>query len=357
MSLRYHAMKLSLVTLLIGFSGCARGPDLLIVTDWSAEECRALDALIFPVNPATITWVRLRPGDDPTRVVGRFRKADLVLGGPVSAYRRLASAGLLAATESRDRPAWRPAGRPPLETSKVAGRVEPDDPGRNPATLAGARALLSEGGWSEGYASLVLAAADAHRIGTMEFNHLFNHHNRIEGIGVLATSRNRDFALNVLSVFDRPPSGPDAAEPRYDDGLLADLLGATLVDAQAELWSARDALERAGRPDQAVRWMTEPPPWPPASVEKLKHKYDSDELISALADQIAFDEAERAWLLNAWASGPAPLTGDRLADLAEGLDGRLAANPRFRSWLRGEWTAWARQRYRRVARRLAEGRP
>jgi hypothetical protein len=139
--------------------------------------------------------------------------------------------------------------------------------------------------------------------------------------------------------------------------LLADLLGATLVDAQPELWAARDALARAGRPDQAVRWMTEPPPWPPASVEKLKHKSDPDELLSALADQIAFDDDEHAWLLKTWALGPAPLNGERLTDLAGGLDGRLAANPRFRSWLRGEWTAWARQRYRRVARRLAEGRP
>ncbi|MEO6812227.1 MAG: hypothetical protein ABI353_24225, partial [Isosphaeraceae bacterium] len=308
-------------------------------------------------NPATITWVRLRPGDDPTRVVGRYRQADLVLGGSVSAYRRLASAGLLATTGPGNQSSWRVARRPASGSAVDAERVELDDPRRNPATLARAHALLRRGPWSEGYASLVLAAAEAQRIGSLESTHLSDYHNRIERVGVLATSRNRNFALNVLSVFDRPASATDSAEPRDDDDLLADLLGATLVDAQGELWTARDALERAGRPDQAVRWMTEPPPWPPASVEKLKHKSDPDELLSALADQIAFDEDEHAWLLKAWALGPAPLNGDRLADLAEGLDGRLAANPRFRSWLRGEWTAWARQRYRRVARRLAEGRP
>ena len=44
---------------------------------------------------------------------------------------------------------------------------------------------------------------------------------------------------------------------------------------------------------------------------------------------------------------------DRL--LAAGAaEGRLAREPRFRAWLRGEWTAWTRQLYRRVAR-LAGG--
>ena len=46
--------------------------------------------------------------------------------------------------------------------------------------------------------------------------------------------------------------------------------------------------------------------------------------------------------------------GPCLAELAGAADGRLAREPRFRAWLRGEWTAWTRQLYRRVAR-LAGG--
>jgi hypothetical protein len=43
-----------------------------------------------------------------------------------------------------------------------------------------------------------------------------------------------------------------------------------------------------------------------------------------------------------------------LAEIARACDGRIADEPRLRAWLRAEWTAWARQRYRRVAR-LAAG--
>jgi hypothetical protein len=39
-----------------------------------------------------------------------------------------------------------------------------------------------------------------------------------------------------------------------------------------------------------------------------------------------------------------------LAEMAHAADGRLIHEPRFRSWLRAEWTASARQRYRRVAK-------
>ncbi len=43
-----------------------------------------------------------------------------------------------------------------------------------------------------------------------------------------------------------------------------------------------------------------------------------------------------------------------LRELAQAEGGRLVREPRFRAWLRGEWTAWTQQLYRRVAR-LAGG--
>ena len=46
-------------------------------------------------------------------------------------------------------------------------------------------------------------------------------------------------------------------------------VGPTLVDAQDELWAAWGRLEAAGRPERAERWMTEPPPWPPASIARM----------------------------------------------------------------------------------------
>ena len=46
--------------------------------------------------------------------------------------------------------------------------------------------------------------------------------------------------------------------------VVADLLGATLVDAQDD--GAWDAVERAGSPELARKRLTEPPTWPPASV-------------------------------------------------------------------------------------------
>ena len=135
--------------------------------------------------------------------------------------------------------------------------------------------------------------------------------------------------------------------------MLADLLGATLVDAQDELRDAWEALERAGRPERAERWMTQAPPWPPASVEIILRQDASSALPETLASQLAPDADVRAWLLQSWLRPTRLIDGAWLEELAGGAGGRLVREPRFRAWLRAEWRAWARQRYRRVAR-LAE---
>jgi hypothetical protein len=137
--------------------------------------------------------------------------------------------------------------------------------------------------------------------------------------------------------------------------LLAELLGATLVDAQNELVAAWAKLTAAGHPERAERWMSEAPPWPPASVDKLLKKGEEGAvLLETLTAQIAPEADVRNWLLRSWLS-PARRVDDRLLrELGAALGGRLVHEPRFRNWLRSEWTAWARQRYRRVAR-LTEG--
>jgi hypothetical protein len=129
-----------------------------------------------------------------------------------------------------------------------------------------------------------------------------------------------------------------------------------LVDAQDELWSAWSALETMDHPENALRWMTEPPPWPPASVTKMlgRHGEHAMSLVETLAGQLTTDPSVRAWLIRSWLTPPRPIDESLLNELVLAEQGRLGREPRFREWLRAEWTAWARQRYRRVAR-LASG--
>jgi hypothetical protein len=100
--------------------------------------------------------------------------------------------------------------------------------------------------------------------------------------------------------------------------------------------------------------MTEPPPWPPASVQKMLQREDEGAaLLETLSREVAPAADLRAWLVRSWLAPPRQVDGRLLLELARAEEGRLAREPRFRAWLRAEWTAWARQRYRRVAR-LAE---
>ena len=137
------------------------------------------------------------------------------------------------------------------------------------------------------------------------------------------------------------------------ESLVADLLGSTLVDAQDELWTAWDALERAGSPEPARKWLTEPPPWPPASIEKYLNREGENamSLIETLAAELSPRPAVRALADPELAVASSARRRDTLlAEMAQAADGTLSHEPRFRAWLRAEWTASARQRYRRVTR-------
>ena len=74
-------------------------------------------------------------------------------------------------------------------------------------------------------------------------------------------------------------------------------------------------------------------------------------MIETLAAEVAPEPPARAWLLEELAfAGRGPSMTSFLSELTQAAEGRLCREPRFRAWLREEWTAWARQRYRRVAR-------
>jgi hypothetical protein len=151
-------------------------------------------------------------------------------------------------------------------------------------------------------------------------------------------------------------------QPNIDDAgidvdeidLLADLLGATMVDAQDELLAAWKTMDQEGvkAASSARSWITEAPAWPPASVERMQNRGGENALtmVEDLAGQIAPDPELRLVLLQSWLRPRRLIDKSVLKELAGAAGGQLVREPRFRTWLRAEWTAWARQRYRRVAR-------
>jgi hypothetical protein len=355
----------------------------------------------------------LTPEDRLARVVRRWDRPDVILGGPSSEYESLARRDWLeprAANEAR----WRVARRSPLgllmgavsirESRGVGGAAGAalhsrapaapvrtlvfDDPRFDPVALAWAKAVLREGEWADGYARLVrlagsrcppgqrpgsaLAALERGEAGmtpapapraqdssgqSLFFVPMSGWPEWVEGIAVVrGTSHSRAAHDLVGRLAEADPSTRDAGSAA--DELLVDLLGASLIDAREELLRAWSTLEAAGRPEQAETWLTQAPPWPPASVEKiLRREANAMALLETLCGQIVPDADVRAWLLRSWIAPVRPIDDGVLAELAGAADGRLMREPRFRSWLRGEWTAWARQRYRRVARTSASEAP
>lgn len=382
---------------LVALSGCARsGPEVAtIITNWSEADCAALEAAI----PTPVSWVRTATGEDPTRLVGRVVPVDLVLGGPVSSYRRLEQEGrLLVSGTSRG---WEIARRVPIGLATrsetiaregadpndpgIAGRIALGDPRGDANMMAWARAVLAGSSWSEGYARLIRTGAQSPPIGLgpgaatallgrgaadaapstptlarllgAEFVPVPAGAFRIEGLAIVRGTTRPDLARRVFQAIaarDEPGPEPIAGEPLAAE-LLADLLGATLVDSQDELRAAWRDLIAAGRPGRPEMWMTMAPPWPPASIgvmleESARGDPDAELRLDTLAEQVAPSATARAWLRESWSAPTHPIDGHLLDDLARAADGRLASEPRFRAWLRAEWTAWARQRYRRVAR-------
>ncbi len=371
---------------------------LVIATPWPASQRAAIAADYRKADPSAppIAWLPLMPGDDASRIVP---EVDLVLGIPASDLDAIAADGVLTSIADGDRWSWRVARRltlgldvntsasRPMTGSSLAdrslvSRVALDDPRLDPIALAWARARLGSLGWPKGYADLVRTAANARRVGRAGSARLRVSRGEaavaptadvvgpldektalvrldgappwLEGVALVGASPRINEARSFVAFLaDRGqaepvPDGFPAPEPMAD-GLLTDLLGATLVDAQDELWAAADALDRTGHPEPFEGYIGDSPPWPPMSVQKLRRRAEADELLNALAREIGANGDARAWLMRSWDSPERKIDGDWLRELARAAGG-LAIEPRFRTWLRGEWTAWARQHYRRIAR-------
>jgi len=381
-------------------SGASRESRVLrIATPWPRRDRRELEAdfqnRAGSTGPIRIIWTEVPPGAPFQRISEGCFQVDVVLGGPLTEYVRLARVGKLESLGGEGNPLWSVARRSLIEPDQIpgelAGRMAFDDPRVSPVSLTWAAAQLRDDSWKSGYASLVQL-----------FGHSIYWPGWRAGFALAAASRRRgDLWVPNATTLPRSEKHPDleaksiimeegagvlkgtaheeasraflaflAARPRFEGGplpllldpdesdLLADLLGATLVDAQDELSVACEVLDRGGGASaQGLVWLSESPPWPPASVERLLGRGGDKALamVHDLAGQIAPDPPLRFWLVQSWLRPRRLIDASLLKELAHAEGGRLTSEPRFRAWLRGEWTAWARQRYRRVARLAALG--
>jgi hypothetical protein len=184
---------------------------------------------------------------------------------------------------------------------------------------------------------------------------------RADAAAVLTAAAAWDRVVDPKGKFD--VAVPEVAESSQRDvvadELLRDLLICTCAVAQPELRAAAAAVRRhwKSRPEAAARargFMVEPPPWPPASVQALRERPSGPALVDALAAELAVDAGPARPLLEAWSEPPRAMGASELWAIAACDGGRIARGAVFRAWLTAEWTAWARQRFRRVAR-LAAG--
>ncbi len=304
--------------------GCAPGSSdsLVIATNWTESRCDELEQRLAAAprdRPVRLRWIRVGPDEDPTRILDRRAPVDLVVGGPASSYERLSRAGRLDGEIRGDAP----AGDSPL-SALIAAEARP-------AEWANLFARLVRGDGS-GEAKALAGEAQACAV--------------VKGTANPEAAR----ALRDLAAGWRLPDSSRSVL------FLPDLLRAALITADVELRAARASLADAGNPARSLALFTEAPPWPPASIEKMRSRGDRESLMKLLAEQVAPDPVARQWLLQSWSRASQPIDGVMLDTLARAADGRLAAEPRFRAWLRSEWTAWSRQRYRRVVSRLADSR-
>jgi hypothetical protein len=374
---------------------------LRIATDWSQAEREAI-ARDFA------TWVRERPAGSPTVSssivwlampdeprLDQANPPDVLLGGPLSFYVRLASQDQLESLGGGpDRPQWTSSRRSIVGlivtegTPSTGNPLALADPRVDPLTLAWGLGRLRADGWPTSYARLIDLFGRAEAVGwragsaraDVDRDQADATITRLDGQSATATdsvvvdegaairrgSRRTTAARAFLQFLDERRGDRDKASDEKPapvvpeaERLAADLLGATLVDAQDELRKAVEEVRKAGSPAAAVELLTQLPPWPPASVAKLLKKggEGAATLVETLAGQVAPDSEPRAWLMRSWLRPTKPIDGEFLTELALADGGRLAREPRFRAWLRAEWTQWARQRYRWVARLTAAHSP
>jgi hypothetical protein len=344
---------------------------LVVATSWPVAERKRLETAFqswvagsndqLKRRPVRLEWLSLAPGDDSVKLAHRANAPQVFVAG-VETIALLAHVGELQPIENAGAARWCTLSRAEQaatpDRSNVAAASVWNDPRGDRATLRWAMSELASGGWREGYARLIRTAAVRERFGRSSAS--YPTARAVDAVGVTRSGSASGAAQQFLRFVcetqgARAASGTetsDAGRSELIGPLIGDLVGATLVDAQDELWVAWRALDRLADRERALAWLVEPPPWPPASVSKYlgREGERAMALIETLSVEVAPLPPARAWLRRSWLSPARVVDQTFLSELAEAAEGRLCREPRFRAWLREEWTAWARQRYRRVAR-------
>lgn len=336
------ARLLSLMALPLFALGCgeAESADLVVATTWPAAECERIDAE-FPewlagtgeahARPPKIRWIDIDADTSPA-VIGRLRpRPDLVLGGLAA----ILIGGEATAADRRlavRSPAPRPAAEP--------------DPRRSPRALNLAQSWIATDGFAPAYRRFGewCLRPDPQGIDDGDTNADF------EMAAALPADDHDDLAASFLRFLAANRGSIAKVEP-VDPGLLADLIGSTILDAREEWIAASRAL---GEDEAARSRLFAPPPWPPDSILRFRSRPDGAELLAQLTAELAADADSQLWLDRAW-DEPGVVDADRLNAIATAAGRRLAVHAPFRTWLRAEWTDWARRRADAIAREARMG--
>ena len=322
-------------------------PGTLVVASSLSEPQRTLIEQSWRTTSgqnAEINWVELSPGVDPSRALARRGGVDLLLGVSPTDLLSLSASGRLASVA-----------RIPILNEPETQPASMIDP----LNFASMSQILADEGWDVGYDRIIRQAlAGRLRVAQPDQPKKDKPAPSPVWVAVVAGSKQETAATQLIKQL-----GGTAAQATLDissrdqvavESLLLDILTASTISASRELRDAGLALDDNRHPARAEGSLSERPPWPPASVVRIKGQPGGDALLETLLEQVTPEGPGRDWLRESWSRPKRQIDSKILLEIARADDGRLVREPRFRSWLRGEWTAWTRQLYRRVAR-LAGG--
>lgn len=387
----------------LGPAGCSgeradAAGSLRVATPWPRSVRDGLErefAERLGADQAPVVWIAVPEGTRLDRFLRRAaRLPDVLLGGLADDYARLAAVGLLEGLSNGvARPYWWEIRQTAVELVKRPERkprMALGDPRVDPFARAWSLNWFDQMRWTFAYAALIGwygGVSPAAGWGSSSARAAFDQGRADETVleDAAAEERGLEFVggpkiLEAAAIRAGSPRAPLARDflkfvvertratlgPVVDGDLMAavdardllvDLLGATLVDAGDELRIASEVVHKTRSGRWAGPLLHQFPPWPPASVGKLLAKSGDAglELVETLVGQIAPEAGQRLWLTQSWLKPSEPIRRATLEEIARAEGGRLTREPRFRAWLRAEWTQWARQRYRWVARMAASG--
>jgi hypothetical protein len=327
-------------------SGCTQPSSsaLRVATDWTPAET---DRLPLP-DDRVIVWIRVLPGDDPTRLLEADPAIDLVLGGPWASFQRLDHAGVWLKNDPRQGETPSIALVPLSRLAQTSG-----DPRRDPVARNTLRALLAGTPWPRAYARAMTHPLESIARSADSSSDPIPARLAFDPAAIPARAPRAAAARAWLDRLDPLPLDPDLQDAAQLEPWMIELAAATIAEPQADRQAVLARL--AELPPRAQALLVEPPPWPPASLVRWRRRMDDgDAQVNAwfqnLARELAPIHSERAALSQSWLDPPRPIGPDRIRELIAPPAPDFLQNPRVRAWLHAEWSAWARQRYRRILR-------